>query len=32
MGKESIVEVYRIGRGKVKVRFRVFIEELLKGK
>ncbi|VFE46327.1 DNA gyrase subunit A [Clostridioides difficile] len=32
MGKESIAEAYRTGRGKVKVRSRAFIEELLKGK
>lgn len=32
MGKESIAEAYRTGRGKVKVRSRAFIEELPKGK
>ncbi|WP_272865232.1 DNA gyrase subunit A, partial [Clostridioides difficile] len=32
MGKESIAEAYRNGRGKVKVRSRAFIEELPKGK
>ncbi|MBZ4470085.1 DNA gyrase subunit A [Clostridioides difficile] len=32
MGKESIAEAYRTGRGKVKVRSRSFIEELPKGK
>ena len=32
MGKESISEAYRTGRGKVKVRARAVIEELPKGK
>ena len=32
MGKESIAEAYRTGRGKVKVRSRAVIEELPKGK
>ena len=32
MGKESIAEAYRTGRGKVKVRSRAEIEELPKGK
>lgn len=32
MGKENIVDAYRTGRGKVKVRARAYIEELAKGK
>ena len=32
MGKESIAEAYRTGRGKVKVRSRAVIEELPKGR
>ena len=32
MGKESIADAYRTGRGKVKVRSRAVIEELPKGK
>ena len=32
MGKESIAEAYRTGRGKVKVRSRAIIEELPKGR
>lgn len=32
MGKENIVDAYRTGRGKVKVRARAVIEELPKGK
>ena len=32
MGKESIADAYRTGRGKVKVRARAFIEELAKGR
>ena len=32
MGKDSIAEAYRTGRGKVKVRSRAEIEELPKGK
>lgn len=32
MGKESIAEAYRTGRGKIKVRSRAVIEELPKGK
>ena len=32
MGKESIAEAYRTGRGKVKVRSRAMIEELPKGR
>ena len=32
MGKESVSEAYRTGRGKVKVRARAVIEELPKGK
>ncbi|WP_296645745.1 DNA gyrase subunit A [Romboutsia sp. 13368] len=32
MGKESIAEAYKTGRGKVKVRARAVIEELPKGK
>ena len=32
MGKESILDAYRTGRGKVKVRARAYIEELAKGR
>ena len=32
MGKESIADAYRTGRGKVKVRARAYIEELAKGR
>ena len=32
MGKENIVDAYRTGRGKVKVRAKAYIEELAKGK
>ena len=32
MGKESIAEAYKKGRGRVKVRARAYIEELAKGK
>ncbi|WP_455537679.1 DNA gyrase subunit A [Terrisporobacter sp.] len=32
MGKESIAEAYRTGRGKIKVRSRAVIEELPKGR
>ncbi len=32
MGKENIVNAYKTGRGKVKVRARAYIEELPKGK
>ena len=32
MGKESIVDAYKTGRGKVKVRARAYIEDMGKGK
>ena len=32
MGKENIVNAYKTGRGKVKVRARAYIEELAKGR